>query len=285
LVELDAREPSAGTASWLNTASESIGDFVEVGDAIAELVDGIPAVTFNAANAYQSPDPAPASVVGLDATCSIEVWAFNPAIAGEETLVAWGHRGGPDGSNLSFTYGSNGAFGAVGHWGGPDLGWNNNGGSPEAAVWHHLVYTFDGETTRVYADGCVVDEITCETNSEFLGAGVLNRHPENKITLAAQLADAAGAIDFGQAGTLSLARVRVHTEALSSEQILQNYEEERDDFVPPDSACVCENCPEADATFAGRTYVRRLRFDGDPAPTLQATAPAGATLDANYGTG
>ena len=34
-----------------------------------------------------------------------------------ETIVAWGRRGGPDGSNMSFNYGANALFGAVGHWG------------------------------------------------------------------------------------------------------------------------------------------------------------------------
>src|SRR5213592_3788618 len=76
--------------------------------------------------------PAPAGLVGIDPTRSIEVWALNLAIADEETMVAWGHRGGPDGSNMTFNYGANGSFGAVGHWGGADLGWNNTGGAPPA---------------------------------------------------------------------------------------------------------------------------------------------------------
>ena len=68
--------------------------------------------------------PAPAGLVGLDPTRSIEVWAFNPVIDSEETLLSWGRRGGPDGSNMSFNYGSHAQFGAVGHWGaaGPDMG-------------------------------------------------------------------------------------------------------------------------------------------------------------------
>src|SRR6266508_815231 len=49
----------------------------------------------------------PAGLVGAAPTRSIEVWAFNPAIADEETLISWGKRGGPDGSNMSFNYGLN----------------------------------------------------------------------------------------------------------------------------------------------------------------------------------
>src|SRR5688500_11828560 len=125
--------------------------------------------------------PAPAGVVGLDPTRSIEVWAFNPAIADEETLVSWGRRGGPDGSNMSFNYGANANFGAVGHWGaGPDLGWNSGGGAPQAGRWHYLVYTYDGTTTRVYANGVL-------QNSEVLGQFVINTHTNTPICLGTQL--------------------------------------------------------------------------------------------------
>ena len=46
--------------------------------------------------------------------------------------------------------------------------------------WHHLVYTFDGMTTRVYSDGAL-------QNSEALGPGVINTHPDTRITVASQL--------------------------------------------------------------------------------------------------
>ncbi|HXG47247.1 MAG TPA: hypothetical protein VNO52_06460, partial [Methylomirabilota bacterium] len=80
----------------------------------------------------------PAGLVGASPTRSIEVWAYNETIDNEETLVSWGRRGGPDGSNMSFNYGSDFRWGAVGHWGGdgPDLGWNDGGGAPEAGRWH-----------------------------------------------------------------------------------------------------------------------------------------------------
>ncbi len=78
-------------------------------------------------------------------------------------MVSWGHRGGPDGTNMSFNYGFRGEWGAVGHWGGggPDLGWVDNNwtaGVPAANKWHHLVYTYDGTTTRVYSDGLLSNE-------------------------------------------------------------------------------------------------------------------------------
>ena len=100
---------------------------------------------------------APDTLVGANPTCSIEAWILNPSIPTEETIVSWGWRGGPDGSNMAFLYGDSGAFGAVGHWGAPDLPWNNAGGAPAAGVWHHLVYTFDGTTQNVYVDGSLTN--------------------------------------------------------------------------------------------------------------------------------
>ncbi len=53
---------------------------------------------------------------------------LNPSIASEETIVSWGKRGGPEGTNMAFNYGNDGRYGAVGHWGGDtfDVGWIDN---------------------------------------------------------------------------------------------------------------------------------------------------------------
>ncbi|NCF89270.1 MAG: hypothetical protein GWQ08_27735 [Verrucomicrobiaceae bacterium] len=69
-------------------------------------------------------------------------------------MVSLRRRGGPKGSNVSFNHGAHPAFGAVGHWGAPDIGWN---GTEEAAVWSHVVYTQDGNETRVYTNGVLAD--------------------------------------------------------------------------------------------------------------------------------
>jgi regulation of enolase protein 1 (concanavalin A-like superfamily) len=165
----------------------------------------------------------PASLVGLNPTRSIEVWAFNPAIADEETLVSWGRRGGPAGSNMSFNYGLNAAFGAVGHWDAPDIGWN---GAPAAGQWHHLVYTYDGGTTRVYADGALA-------NSEALGPGVINTHANTSILLAAQLEADGVTVTGTLRGSLLLAKVRIHDGVLSPVQVLNNFTVERPQFTGP----------------------------------------------------
>lgn len=169
----------------------------------------------------------PAGLVGLNPTRSIEVWAFNPAIADEETLVSWGKRGGGDGSNMSFNYGLNASFGAVGQWGaGPDIGWNNSGGAPAAGQWHHLVYTYDGTTTRVYSDGV-------QANSEVLGAGVINTHANTSIQLAAQLEADGVTVTGTLRGSLLLAKVRIHDDVLTPAQVANNYNVERPLFTGP----------------------------------------------------
>lgn len=165
----------------------------------------------------------PAGLVGLDPTRSIEVWAYNPSIADEETLLSWGHRGGPAGSNMSFNYGLNAAFGAIGHWDAPDIGWNV---TPAANQWHHLVYTYDGTTTRVYADGVLM-------NSEILGAGVINTYANTSIQLAAQLEGDGVAVTPGLKGTLTLAKVRIHDGVLTPAQVTNNFNVERPQFTGP----------------------------------------------------
>ena len=153
-----------------------------------------------------------------DPTRSTEVWAFNDSIPDEETLVAWARRGGPAGTNMSFNYGDNGVYGAVGHWNSPpDLGWQT---TPAAGAWHHLVYTYDGTTTRVYADGTL-------DNSEELGSGVIATAGGFPIVVGARN-ESDGQLTLHYSGVI--ARVRVHSEVLSDEDVAANYELERAEF-------------------------------------------------------
>ena len=97
--------------------------------------------------------PPPNGIVGSNATASIEVWVLNPAVADEETMVSWGRRGVVS-QNMAFGYGVNASFGAVSHSSTADMPWDAvNTGAPFSTNWHHLVYTFNGATQSVYADG------------------------------------------------------------------------------------------------------------------------------------
>jgi len=164
--------------------------------------------------------PSPASITGVDPKVTIEAWAWNPIVATEETMLSWSHRGGPDGSNFSFNYGSSTAFGAMGHWGSPDLGW---GTVPARSLWHHLVYTYDGLTQRAYVDGA-------QTSSELLGENGLNIYPDFPINLGTQT-EANGT--FSQRGALTLGRVRIYSGVMTPADIAADYNTEKPLYVEP----------------------------------------------------
>ena len=237
-VDVDATKLTEGTLKSIKNNGSLGGVFAATGPATAvptvATEGGTKGIRFDGSDFLQlvaseggAIVDVPEGLVGEDPTQSIEVWALNPQIAGEETLVSWGKRGGaPDGSNLSFNYGSDGRWGAVGHWGNPDLGWNNAGGAPAAGKWHHLVFTYDGSVSRVYADGSLA-------NFEHLGTGIINTHPATSINIASQL-EADGVTQTGGlrfSGTI--AKVRIHDGVLSPEQIKNNYNAEKSAFIDP----------------------------------------------------
>ncbi len=237
-VNIDATQQAVGALPSLANSGTLAGFFVGTGGGATipkvALIGGTKGIQFDGTSYMQLASDAagatltlpPAGIVGLDPTVSIEVWALNPDAASEETMVSWGKRGGPDGSNVSFGYGTSFQFGAVGHWGSPDLGWNNDGGAPAVNKWHHLVYTYDGTTTRVYADGKIA-------NAEILGSGVIDTATDTSINLATQLDSDGTTPTGGLRGTLSLARVRIHDGVLTDSQIAANYNLEKADFIDP----------------------------------------------------
>jgi hypothetical protein len=210
-VDLHARDASGGAGTWPNRTGK--GDFVAEGSPayVANVAGtGIAGVQFNGStDAYAGPDADPDLTGSSDR--SIEVWAYNPSVANEETLVAWGHRGSTR-QNMSFNYGSNLGYGAVGQWA-DDVGWN---GMPAAGEWHYLVYTYDGASTvKVYADGLL-------KNTRTLG-GLLDTYSGFPIRLGAQGSVDGASFDFGQALSGYIALVRVHGRELSDNDIANNY--------------------------------------------------------------
>jgi hypothetical protein len=227
LINLDATAlPLGPLTTWTNTGTVS-GNFVATGAPTVTTVAGLKAVSFSGGGDLFAGPLAPAAITGVNPSCSIEVWALNPGMAGEETLVAWGKRDTADGANMAFNYGNAGAYGAVGHWGGQDLGWKDAGGGPVTGVWHHLVYTYDGGgvaatgTTRVYADGVL-------QNSEFNGN--LNTVADTAFVLGAQN-NGAGAPQGFNSG-LSIAKVRIHNVVLTPAQIAAQFAAEFPQIYP-----------------------------------------------------
>jgi hypothetical protein len=207
--------------------------------------------------------PADPTLTGANPTCSIEAWVLNPGLSREETIVSWGHRGGGDGQNTSFNFGWDARWGAVGHWGAPDIGWDsccdsdfNPPGNPQSGRWHHLVYSFDGTTQRLYSDGVL-------KNSENV---TLNTYPNPPVTIAAQMTDDI-AVEPGLRGTLTIGRLRIHSEALSSLQVSNNYSFERSAFS--DGGALLPAGPTHRYNFGGAA---RAATNGAPVPDLVGTA-------------
>lgn len=264
-VNLDAesfKAPGADPTVWTNPGSYT--DFNAAGNPVPILTDPVPSVYFDGDSAFFGLESAPEGLTGFDPTRSIEVWAYNPSIASEETLVSWGQRGGPDGTNMAFNYGNHELFGAVGHWGGnnPDMGWIDNPpnavvGAPEAGEWHHLVYTSDDETARVYADGELSNE------EDMLQFGGLNTWEDPAIAIASQWEDDGVTLTPALRGSLWISRVRIHDEVLTDAQILSNYNEEVNDFnfeptLPPPP-------PLADPEILTAEPIHRYAFNNDAA--------------------
>ena len=145
-------------------------------------------------------------------------------------MVGLGHRGGPIGGNLSFTFGSSSVHGAAGHWGAPDTGW---GTVPTANAWHHLVYVYgDGGATdfKLYADGVLTNSDTFSLNTNSTAGTFVN--------LGAQNSDSSGTLFSGEQYTGYLANVRVHSGALTGTEVLNNFNEGIVAVIPEPHALV-----------------------------------------------
>jgi concanavalin A-like lectin/glucanase superfamily protein len=222
IVGLDARDPSAGTATWVNRGS--MGDFERIGSPKLSAAGGQPAVQFNGtSDAYRSQKPTPDTITGGHAR-SIEVWVFNPTLdSTEECMVAWGHRGMTL-NNLAFSYGSGGGFSAVTHYD-EDMSWGDE--VPAAGQWHHLVYAYDGKTVKIYDDGAQ------RGSQEF----ALTTAAENRMNIAVENSAEGEPLfvsEFEPNWGLSLsgfiAVVRVHSGGLSSDEVKANFDADKARF-------------------------------------------------------
>ncbi len=221
VVSLDARDPSAGTAVWTNQGT--MGNFTRLGSPKLTTAGGQPAVQFNGtSDAYRSEKPTPATLTGAHAR-SIEVWVRNPSFdSTEECLVGWGHRGETL-NNMAFNYGSGGGFSAVTHYD-EDMSWGEE--SPAVGQWHYLVYTYDGKTAKIYADGVQQgsQDFALVTATSRMNIGVENS-AEGEPLFQSEW-DPSWPLAFSG----YVATVRVHSGALTADQVKANYNAEKARF-------------------------------------------------------
>jgi hypothetical protein len=227
LINLNPSTFNNGDTTWTNTGTLTGDFFVDGTRPVKGVADGVSGLIMDGGDHFLGPN----STTGIDGagTSSIEVWAYQVNARREESLVTWGHRGA-DGRNMSFNYGSDDRWGAVGHWGGADIGWgpnNPNGtgglapGTPELSQWHHLAYTYDGTTQKVYKDGVLV-------NQENVALNIFESFP---IQVGAQRNDVnplnvEGGLQFSGV----LGQVRIHDGVLTDAQVTQNFNAEKTNY-------------------------------------------------------
>jgi hypothetical protein len=249
LVNLDFTTQPAGALQYIANTGSAGGGFEAIGGGstvpvIRNAPDGtVPALyldgdsfLMSVVNQTVAPETpvrmdAPAGIVGPQPSRSVEMWVYNEAPrglngSGEETILAWGRRGGGDGMNFSCLYGTHPTWSAVGQWGAPDLNWNPY---PTAGNWRHLVVVHTGsgngadvpaDTTQLYVDGE-------PNNSE--GGLFLNTHP-GPMLIGSQMEGDGVTPTGANRGTMFIAKVRIHDGALTAAQVLNNYGEEKAGF-------------------------------------------------------
>jgi hypothetical protein len=251
LINLDATSLTTGTISEWTNAGTLGGSFFAGSAGSASIqrqtVDGVPSVVFDGRSEWMTgPLTTGTGVEGLNPNRTIEMWLYNGNVQGEESVIAWGHRG-VDNGNFIAGYGRHSAWGAVAQWGAADIGfdpgmniadparsaWTQN--YPTRGEWHHIAYTFDGRadttvstpthTSRLYVNGI-------EVNSEVIGPDVVNTILSQPFVIGAQNNSSGNGVednnDLAFSGAVS--RLRVHDGVLSAAQVTQNYNAERSAF-------------------------------------------------------
>jgi hypothetical protein len=259
IVKLEAAAlPEGALEVWPNTGAMG-GQFTTAPDAVpanVEVVQGVKGVTFDGVGNYYTGPAQPPAFTG-DADHAIEAWILNPTIEDEECVFAWGRRGGPAGSNVSFGHGANATFGAVGHWAAHDVGWNGN---LTTNAWTFIAYNYtaSNNVTRVYRDGVIANTVTLPSNLITHGTDTLGNPLPMRVV--AQNEDD-GDPDPGRRGSLTIAKIRVYAVALADAKILENYNAEKNAFLPPTTqiATTAYDAAQGRITFtwtaiAGKTY-------------------------------
>ena len=277
LVSLRASDATVAGEVWKNAGTLG-GAFTRGGAPKIETFAGIRAVSFDGKNDWFRGPNAPAPLIG-NAPRTIEVWAWNPTLdSDEETLVAWGKRGGPQDTAFSFNWGKSPRFGAVTHWA-DDLGWD---GTPGAGRWHLLAYTYDGKTARVFDNGV-----------ESAARAVNLKTASGPLQIAVQN-DAQGAPAWTNptdnspiAGSFALAELHIYDVALTAAQIRAAFEAQHARFgaVAPHSILAAGSDTFSVGPFslsilratgtATSLSLRAGSFDFLPSDRLQARAKDG----------
>lgn len=250
LVDLNAADFAFGAKRWpQHTADTGIpGDFMPKGSPTRQTVAGAEAVVFDGDGDYFVGPFTTAALHAPRATHSVEVWVFQGNVRDQESVVSWGKRWGrPDLSLAAFRYGTDPDLGAIGRWGSSESPFES---VPSAGQWHLITYIFDGSHQSVYVDGKL---------DNTKPVGLLDAHDMLPIQLGAELCG-----DLRIEGPFTqysgaLGKVRIHSGALTADQVKRNFESERTAF------------PGLRPKPLRQPPVHRFSFNAPPAPAPDGT--------------
>lgn len=279
-VDLRATNAASGVSpytTWTNFGS-TVGNFTRSGAVIYSTNvagTGIPGLLFNGTSTlYASAVMSVADILGTSDR-TIEVWAYNPALATEETMVSLGDRSGTR-KDVAFNFGNAAGWGAVTHLG-DDVPWGAMG-FPATNYWHHLVYVFDGNrTVTIYADGQL-------WYTDHLG-GALVTPGADPINVGCQRASAAGG-GPGQYFSGYINSVRIWGGAMTAAQVQSNFQ--FGPWILPGTQAISFAAISNVTTSAGRTVTVTASATDPDQPPLPLSysllaAPAGAGINATNG--
>ena len=280
MVDLRASGYTTGQATWANVSTPAFA-FAANGTPRRETLDGAQAVVFDGSDSFQSPGNPPVILCNNNPV-SVELWAWNGNLSTAEPMVSWGTTTGlRTGISFNFAkccYVAGVIDGAVSH-NGFDQDWGPGALPPQAGRWHHLVYTWDGGTSRCYADGTLASGATSSLPLAVSTAAL--------IRIGAR--DRAGVLEYA---SLALGTVRIHTGALTATQVDNNFREELAVYsggkTPANAAQACARLsvtldvpPGAANSVAAR---RGVREDHDEL-TIAVNLPQATTAPTGTGTG
>lgn len=113
--------------------------------------------------------PAPGTITGNSANYTVSAWLYDGALPSEQSYISWAKRGGPDGTCAQINYSVNGSYGAVTHWGAPDMGFAS---APTSGTWHNVAVVWNSATgvETLYVDGVLDKNSPVKTLD--IGAGM-----------------------------------------------------------------------------------------------------------------
>lgn len=149
LVDFNVQNLASETMELSNEGTLG-GEFIAQGKPVVEIREGVKSVNLDGESFYRLTEKAPKSL-DWNAPFTASVWVNNPSIEFGECLMVWNTRNDMlQGSYAALMYGDS-PFGAIAHGdGATDVRYKT---LPEAGVWHHIVYTFDGMIEKVYVNG------------------------------------------------------------------------------------------------------------------------------------